>query len=157
MRIEGGWRLLGGAVGGWCWWRWRQFDEGARIESTSRGARTAGHSRARVDVDWSTRNVRPLSTSQRYTRDRTLSHYTHTFCLHLRLFSRCNVSQLCINWSVNAYRLKDCETIQVKFKNTLATSVEWRDSRCALAASSTTSGGTRVAQVSILLSLETYK
>lgn len=158
MEIEGGWRLFsvrkavdsGGR---------RQSHEGARIDSTSRGAHTAGHSRARVDVDWSSRNIKPLSTPQRYSRDRSLSRYTHTFCLHSRLFPRCNVSQLCINWNVNVYWLKDCETIQVKFKNTLATSAEWRESRCVLAASSTTSGGTRVVQVSILFALksEEYK
>lgn len=145
MRIGDGWRLLGGAVSGWGWWR--QSHEGARIASTSRGARTAGHSRARVDVDWSTRNIEPLSTVQPRPLSEPLhSHLLFTFAPALR----CNVSQLCINWSVSAYRLKNCETIQVKFKNTLATSVEWRDSRCARAASSTTSGGTRVAQVSIL-------
>lgn len=94
MQIEGGVRLLGGAVSVWQW-RQRQSHEGARIESTSRGARTAGHSRARVDVDWSTRNIKPLSTPNGTTAT-ALWAVTLAPFVYIRVYSLDATSPSCV-------------------------------------------------------------
>lgn len=139
----------------------RQSHEGARIGSTSRRVprqpvtnpllrtRTLGTMTNGLPQPWTkTRFLRANGTEAsviwpvRYVDVYTVYHKDEQSFYRLQTLAR-----LC----VNAYRLKYCETVQVKFKNTLAPVRCDVRTRCVRAASFATFGRTHAVQVRFTL------